>query len=140
MTGQSDAPRPHNPGDAREASTQSVTRPTDNLRSRLAWNDNLVGLRPSTVVVGLALSQAANVREPFPIDNDQVAERTGYALSTVLQAIADLIRHGRLERVRRALPDAWQIKRWTIYGAYGRWVPRPALYRLTMGSHARIGR
>jgi hypothetical protein len=90
--------------------------------------------------VALPLSRDARLRHPFSIDVDRLADETDYSPSTVLQAIADLIRHGRLKLVSRRRSDDWRIVRWTNNGPVGRWEQRPALYRLTMGSTEWVGR
>lgn len=128
---------------AGESRTQRVTRPTDSPRNTLAWLHDLVatpGLRRRTLVVALAMSTHSSLRRPFPIDVDKLARDTVYAPSTVRDAVADLVRQGRLELVSRRRSDDWRIVRWTNNGPVGRWEQRPALYRLTMGSTEWVGR
>jgi hypothetical protein len=119
---------------AGESRTLRVDQASDSPRSTLAWLQDLVGagLKHRTLVVALAMSPSSSLR--FPIDVDDVAAVTGYARSTVMGAIADLIRAGLLRRVRHSGAPDYVFTRQHAYGCDGRWVPKPALFRLTMRS------
>lgn len=104
---------------------------SDSPRSRLAWLEDLEGLPPLLVATGLLVGKRASLTRPFPLDNAELAAAIGCASSTVKSSLAGLIRSGRLVRVRQAASDGPVFGRWTANGQSVRWVPRPALYRLT---------
>jgi len=134
------------PGGRSQAANDAENRvpgTSDSPQHRLAWLHGLAsvdGLPRGVLGLCVDVSAIANGRGPFAVHPENLAWASGYSEATVRLDLLLLCRNGWLELVSRRRSDDWRIVRWTNNGPVGRWEPRPATYRLTMGSTEWVGR